>query len=91
MTGKKLLYDVDSVEPYKEIIQKIIQELLLMPHQVYNANESGLFWCILLKKKTFVYRKEANAPGRKIAKERIIFTPCSNSSGNHELNLLVIG
>jgi hypothetical protein len=49
-----------------------------------------LFWR-LLSKKTFVHREELNAPGRKIAKDRITFMPCSNANGTHKLNLLVIG
>ncbi|XP_050545073.1 jerky protein homolog-like [Daktulosphaira vitifoliae] len=90
MAGEKLSCDVNSVEPYKEKFQKVIQELSLTPDQVYNADESGLFWR-LLPKKTFVHREESNAPGRKIAKDRITFMPCSNASGTHKLNLLVIG
>lgn len=62
----------------------------LTPDQVYNADESGLFWR-LLPKKTFVHRAEASAPGRKLAKDRITFMPCSNASGTHKLQMLVIG
>lgn len=80
--------DVDNVEPYKEKFKKVIQELSLTPDQVYNADESGLFWR-LLPKKIFVHREDA--PGRKIAKDRITIMPCSNASGTHKWNLLVIG
>jgi hypothetical protein len=74
----------------KKNFLKVIQELSLTPDQVYNADESGLFWRLLLKK-TFVHRKESNAPGRKIAKDGITFMTCSNASGTNKLNLLVIG
>lgn len=43
-TGEKLSSDECGVEPYKEMIKKNIREMGLTPHQVYNANESGLFW-----------------------------------------------
>uniref|UniRef100_A0A2H8TNS6 Jerky-like n=1 Tax=Melanaphis sacchari TaxID=742174 RepID=A0A2H8TNS6_9HEMI len=90
MTGEKLSCDVNSVEPYKEKFQKVIQELSLTPDQVYIADESG-FLLHLLPKKTFVHHEELNAPGRKIIKDRITFMPCSNASGTHKLNLLVVG
>jgi hypothetical protein len=80
MTGENL---------HTKKFQKVIQELSLTPDQVYNADESGLFWR-LLPKKTFVYREESNVPGRKIAKDRITFMPCSNVIGTHKLNLFVI-
>jgi hypothetical protein len=46
---------------------------------------------VFYRKKTFIHREESNAPGRKIAKDRITFMPCSNASGTHKFNLLVIG
>lgn len=90
ITGEKLSSDVAAVEPFKEQFQKVIQEMGLTPDQVYNADESGLFWR-LLPKKTFVHRAEASAPGRKLAKDRITFMPCANASGTHKLTMLVIG
>lgn len=89
-TGEKLSCDVDAVEPYKEKFQKVIEEMALTPDQVYNADESGLFWR-LLPKKTYVHCAEASAPGRKLAKDRVTFMPCSNASGTHKMNMLVIG
>lgn len=47
---EKLSRDIDSVEPYKEKIKNIIQELSLTLDQVYNADESDLFWCFKKKK-----------------------------------------
>lgn len=90
MTGEKLSCDVAAVDPYKEKFKEIINELELTPDQIYNADESGLFYR-LLPKKTFVHRAEASAPGRKLAKDRITFMPCANASGEHKLKLLVIG
>lgn len=90
MTGEKLSCDTDAVEPFKEEFKKAIDEMGLTPDQVYNADESGLFWR-LLPNKTYVHRAEASAPGRKLAKDRVTFMPCSNASGTHKMNMLVIG
>lgn len=46
-TGEKLSCDIDAVEPYKEKFKKVIEEMALTPDQVYNADESGLFWRLL--------------------------------------------
>lgn len=58
--------------------------------QIYNADESGLFWR-MLPEHTLASSHEKNAPGRKIIKARITFMPCANVSGTHKLPLLVIG
>jgi|AKYZ01.1.fsa_nt_gi Tc5 transposase DNA-binding domain./DDE superfamily endonuclease./CENP-B N-terminal DNA-binding domain. len=89
-TGEKLSCDFDAVDPYKQKFKKTLEELDLCPDQVYNADESGLFWR-LLPNKTFVHKAEASAPGRKMSKDRLTFMPCSNASGTHKLELLVIG
>lgn len=90
MTGEKLSCDIDSVEPFMQEFKQVIDEMGLTPDQVYNADESGLFWR-LLPHKTFVHRAEASAPGRKLAKDRVTFMPCSNASGTHKVKMLVIG
>lgn len=59
-------------------------------NQIYNADESGLYWK-LLPTKTFVSSDEKMAPGRKLAKDRLTFMVCTNASGTHKVKLLVIG
>ena len=54
-TGEKLSCNVDAFEPYKEKFKSIIADLDLTADQVYNAEESSLFWR-LLPKKTYVNR-----------------------------------
>lgn len=90
LTGERLSCDVEAVEPFVQKFKTIVEEMALGPDQIYNADESGLFWR-LLPKKSFVHREEVSAPGRKLAKDRITFMPCANASGTHKLQLLVIG
>lgn len=90
ISGEKLSCDSKAVEPFKKKFHELITAQNLVPEQIYNADESGLFWR-LLPEKTFVHKNEDHAPGRKISKERITFMPCANATGNHKLNLLVIG
>jgi hypothetical protein len=51
--------------------------------QTYNADETGLFWRLLLLENTQVYTHESSQPGCKISKERISALLCSNADGLH--------
>jgi hypothetical protein len=90
ITGEKLSSDAAAVEPFKNLLQNKIEEMQLCPDQIYNADESGIFWK-LLPQKTLAHQAEASAPGRKMSKERLTFMPCSNASGTHKLRLLILG
>lgn len=70
--------------------QNEVEENGLNREQVYNVDESGLFWKSL-PKKTLALAGEKDAPGRKVSKERLTFFPCSNAAGTHKLQLAVIG
>lgn len=88
--GEKLSSKPETVEPFLIKFRDKIKELNLSPEQIYNADESGLFfWQI--PNKTLVTTKAASAPGRKISKERITFHACTNASGTHKVKLFVIG
>ncbi|XP_025405713.1 jerky protein homolog-like [Sipha flava] len=90
ITGEKLSCDEASIEPFRNELQRVINENNLDLEQIYNADESGLFWR-MLPEHTLTSSHEKNAPGRKMIKARIIFMPCANASGTHKLPLLVIG
>ena len=53
--------------------------------QIYNADETGLYWKCLL-----ALSKEKSTPGHKSSKEHITVMCCGNASGTHKMNLLVI-
>lgn len=82
--------DESAVAPFIAKLKQVIEAHDLLPQQIYNADESGLFWK-LLPDKTLVRRNEATAPGRKSSKERITFLACTNGDGTHKLRILVIG
>lgn len=88
--GEKLSNDQSAVEPFITTFAEKIQQLNLSPAQIYNADESALYWK-MLPEKTLVRSQEKTAPGRKISKERITFLACCNADGSQKLKLLVIG
>ena len=62
----------------------------LSKDQIYNCDESGLYWKAL-PSKTLASSNEHRAEGYKINKKRITLLLCSNASGSHKLPLLAIG
>ncbi len=84
ITGEKLSNDATSIEPFKLRFLQKAKDLNLNPSQVYNADESGLFWR-LLPNKTFVSYTEKSVPGRKVSKECVTILPCANAAGTHTL------
>lgn len=90
ISGEKLSSQPELVDPFKETLTSIIERLDLTTEQIYNADETSLYWK-LLPSKTYVSQTEKTAPGRKTSKQRITFLACTNATGNHKLKPLVIG
>ncbi|XP_045473872.1 jerky protein homolog-like [Harmonia axyridis] len=88
--GEKLSADNGAAELFLAEFKRLIERYDLSSEQVYNADETGLFWKSL-PSKTLAMQNEKSAPGHKCSKERITLMPCSNASGNHKLQLLCIG
>lgn len=65
--------------------RRTVEELKITFDQVYNANEYGLFWRIILDK-TCVHSGENEAPRRKVT-----FMACSNANGSHKPKLMLKG
>ncbi|XP_066139195.1 jerky protein homolog-like [Euwallacea fornicatus] len=74
----------ELIAPCKQKLSEKIAKLQLGLEQIFNANESGLYWK-LLPDKTYVSSMEKTAPGRKTEKQRITFLACANASGNHKV------
>lgn len=88
--GEILSNDSSQITPFIHQLRAKIDEMKLTDAQLYNADESGLFFR-LLPQKTYVASTEKTAPGRKIAKQRITFLLCSNADGSHKVTPLVVG
>lgn len=78
------------ISEYREKLEKIIANRGLVRDQVYNCDDSGLFWKALLQK-TLASMSENAALGFKMQKDCITVMVCANASGSHRLLLLVIG
>lgn len=90
ISGEKLSSNPELVAPFQQNLRSIINNLGLTNDQIYNADETGLFWK-LLPEKTLVLNHEKTAPGRKAEKARLTFLACTNATGDHKVRPLVLG
>ena len=79
--GETASADADAANKYPEQFIKIIEEHGYLPDQIFNADETGLWWK-KMPSRTFISRNERRAPGFKVSKDRITLLLCSNASGD---------
>jgi hypothetical protein len=87
---EKLSADLSVVEEYKNQFQTIFEENGYIPDQVYNCDETELYYK-MMPSKTLAGETENSAPGLKKNKERLTILACSNYSGRYKLRLMCIG
>lgn len=88
--GEKLSSDQQAADDFRRDFEEFVLSEDLSYEQIYNADESGLFWKCL-PTRTLAFASEQQATGHKSSKERFTIMPCSNATGSHKLRLLVIG
>ena len=88
--GERASVDHEAAENYVDELAQLINNINLTLEQIYNVNETSLFWCYL-PWKSLCYLDEKAPSGIKDSKERITVLACSNAAGTHKLKLLVIG
>ncbi|XP_065834220.1 jerky protein homolog-like [Oscarella lobularis] len=90
LNGEKLSSDSAAAADFASSFQKFIEDEGLSLHQVFNCDESALYFR-LLPQKTLAGAFEKSASGWKKSKERVTILACSNASGSMKLPILVIG
>lgn len=88
--GESMSGDFVAATLFNENFAALKSKFNLCDEQIYNADETGLFWK-MLPSKTLALQSEKSAPGHKSSKERLTVLTCSNASGTHKLKLAVIG
>jgi hypothetical protein len=87
--GEKASADYEGAESYIDEFAKMISGKP-SPKQIYNADETALYWCCV-PRKTLTTADEGAPTGFKDAKDRVTVLACANAAGTHKLNLAVIG
>ena len=88
--GESLSADTSAVEPIRQKLLKLIEDQQLTLNQVFNADETGLYWH-LLPEKTLAGSYEKTAKNFKKPKDKVSILATANASGDFRLPLLLIG
>ena len=88
--GEILSANPPAVDPFLNKLEEIIADGELSREQIYNCDETGLYWKVL-PHRTLVGPEEKTAPGQKKNKERLTLLATANATGSHKLPLLLIG
>lgn len=81
--------DQEAGKTFPETLAKIIEDGGYSPDQVFNADETGLFWK-KMPNRTYIAKTEKKACGFKASKDRITLLFCSNASGDRMLKPLLV-
>ncbi|KAG7170025.1 Jerky protein-like 28 [Homarus americanus] len=87
--GEEARADRVAAREFPPFLREIMEEGQYTDDQVFNMDESGLFWK-KLPSKTFVVKNASKIRGRKMQKERIIVLFTTKASGTCKLKLSVI-
>ncbi|KAG7172961.1 Tigger transposable element-derived protein 1-like 27 [Homarus americanus] len=87
--GEEASADRAAAREFPPFLREIMEEGQYSDDQVFNMDESGLFWK-KLPSKSFVVKNSSRIRGRKMQKERITVLFTTNASGTCKLKLSVI-
>lgn len=87
--GETASADELAAKEFPQKLLKIVEEGGYTPDQVWNADETGLFWK-KMPSRTYVAKSQKTAGGFKVAKDRITLLFCSNASGERMLKPLLV-
>lgn len=88
--NERLNGDETAVEDFCNNFRDFIERENLQPEQIYNADETGLFWKCL-PSRTAVIKGKCTVPGHNSFEERVTVMCCTNATGLHKLKLCVVG
>ncbi|XP_066121647.1 jerky protein homolog [Saccopteryx bilineata] len=86
-SGEKQVADHQAAEQFCGFFQSLTVEHGLTPEQVYNADETGLFWQCMPSPTP----EGGPAPSGRQSRDRLSVLMCANATGSHKIKPLVIG
>ncbi|GFS93684.1 tigger transposable element-derived protein 1 [Trichonephila clavipes] len=87
--GECATADEGGAKIFPEELAKIIEDGVYSADQVFNADETGLYWK-KLPNRTYIAKDEKTASGHKASKDRVTLLLCNNASGDRMLKPLLI-
>ncbi|XP_065758707.1 jerky protein homolog [Muntiacus reevesi] len=86
-SSEKQAADQQAAEQFCGFFRNLTAEHGLSPEQVYNADETGLFWRCSHSPNP----EGGPAPGPTQSKDRLTVLMCANATGSHRIKPLVVG
>ena len=90
LQGEKLSSSENEVAPFKKDLQQVMEENQITLEQLYNCDETGLYYRSL-PTKTLAAQSEKQASGMKKQKDRVTLMGCNNATGTHRFPLMFVG
>ncbi|XP_045135007.1 tigger transposable element-derived protein 7-like isoform X2 [Portunus trituberculatus] len=90
LTGALLSTNLGAVEPFVQKVAQLMEQEGLHTFQMYNADETGLFWRSL-PKNSRAARDISSTLGHRVLEERLSILVGANADGSHRLQPVVVG
>ncbi|XP_069188784.1 tigger transposable element-derived protein 1-like [Procambarus clarkii] len=87
--GEAASSDKAAAEKFVPEFQEFVAEKEFLPQQVFNCDETGLFWKKMTKR-TYITQEEQSLPGHKPMKDRLTLILCANASGDCKVKPLLV-
>jgi transposase-like protein/uncharacterized protein CbrC (UPF0167 family) len=81
ITGESASADAEAASAFPKEFKKLIEEKGYLPEQVFNCDETGLFWK-KMPNRTYISKSAKQAPGFKAWKDRLTLVLCGNAAGH---------
>ena len=91
IVGEKRSADKDGAAQFPPRLLKFLADNQLVDEQIYNADESGLFYRMLANSTLAQKNDTTKTEGYKLVKDRVTLLFCVNKTGTHMMKPLCIG
>nr|XP_006128720.1 tigger transposable element-derived protein 1-like [Pelodiscus sinensis] len=89
MSDEATSADIAAAKIFSHYLKKIIAEGGYTPKQVFNVDETGLYWK-RMPEQTYISQEEKTAPGFKAAKDRLTLLLGGNAAGDMKMKPLAV-
>jgi hypothetical protein len=89
MHGESASADKEEAEKFCRRFQEFIKKEEYRPEQIFNCDETGLFWKCM-PNRTYITKDKKSPPGYKPMKDRLTLLLGANASGDMKLNPLLV-
>ncbi|XP_067945124.1 tigger transposable element-derived protein 1-like [Watersipora subatra] len=87
--GETASVDTEAAKRFPQVLEEIIEESGYSAKQIFNVDETGLFWKIM-PEKTYISCEEKTMSGYKMAKDRLTLMLGANAEGSYKLKPLLV-